>query len=323
MTHDEARAASSASLDGQLEAGRLAELEAHLASCGECRGYASGLGLALGLLERALHPPEPPQELAERIVASLPGPKAGLGGTGFVWVFAVLLGGAALAWMVVGRPRPPVAEPLDASAPSSGTDRRPRKPIDRTQTGEGRAEAKLSSSAPIVTRDASPDKEALDRLRALEGAFHRNAASQPPFRVRGRPSRSSVHDAELEEAVRALELDGSKKASLSRALASRRDRFLYINELKRSGKIGEGRDGLLSIPPGAPGLSEGENTQSDAENADRRAVFAILAVRTTGFDGTSLRSAFATARAGFAEPGHWIEDPEKGWRRVGEPERKP
>jgi len=75
MDHAEARMLASARADGELDAGRAAELDEHLLSCGACRAFADAIP-QLSALASALTRAQAPSELAEKVRRELAQPRS-------------------------------------------------------------------------------------------------------------------------------------------------------------------------------------------------------------------------------------------------------
>lgn len=95
--------------------------------------------------------------------------------------------------------------------------------------------------------------------------------------------------------------------------------------LRRAGKVGLGRDGLVYPVPNGPALTEEEKVLVAAENADRRALFEEIArlKREKGDDisAETIGRVFAEARRRLLKPGEWYQDDDGKWQQVKEENR--
>lgn len=105
---------------------------------------------------------------------------------------------------------------------------------------------------------------------------------------------------------------------------SRSDTFAA---LRRAGKIGEGREGLLLPVPDGPALTEAQRRDVAAENADRRALFAEFKKQ---FDAAEqavtlaeIAHTFSQARRDprILKPGEWFQNDAGEWKRFDEETR--
>jgi uncharacterized protein len=98
--------------------------------------------------------------------------------------------------------------------------------------------------------------------------------------------------------------DASLKARIEQRLGS-------VNALKDRGVAGENNRGFLE----ARGNAGGADQQIiEAENADRRAVYAAIAAQTRA-SPDQVGQKRAQQIASIARPGHWIQDPSGAWKQ--------
>ncbi|MGE9267020.1 MAG: YdbL family protein [Verrucomicrobiales bacterium] len=98
--------------------------------------------------------------------------------------------------------------------------------------------------------------------------------------------------------------EGALKARMSQRLSQ-------IVALKQGGKLGEDARGFLSA---RSALSAKEKALMDAENADRRAVYALIAAKTNT-SAAKVGAARAASIRGSAPAGTWVQLPNGKWQR--------
>ena len=86
------------------------------------------------------------------------------------------------------------------------------------------------------------------------------------------------------------------------------DRKPAIDTLKGQGLIGEGSDGYLHMRQ----ANAGAQNVLNAENADRRTVYAAIA-KSQGANVATVASRRALQLAEIASPGHWLQKPDGSW----------
>ena len=96
------------------------------------------------------------------------------------------------------------------------------------------------------------------------------------------------------------EIKAGMKARLPKVLAQ-----------KDAGNVGEGADGLLH---GRAALSGEQAKLVAAENADRKAFFALKAKQTGGAP-SDVAKAMAKGFLARGKPGHWFRDAQGKWRK--------
>ncbi|BDS08030.1 hypothetical protein NT6N_30700 [Oceaniferula spumae] len=89
-------------------------------------------------------------------------------------------------------------------------------------------------------------------------------------------------------------------------------RLGQIVALKQKGSVGENNLGYLS-PRGA--LSGSESAMVNAENADRRSVYQIIAGKTNSSATTVGKTRAASIRSS-APGGTWVQLPDGSWKKV-------
>lgn len=104
----------------------------------------------------------------------------------------------------------------------------------------------------------------------------------------------------------ALAQDTSEEEAIRQRMLERVD---AIDALKKAGKVGENNVGLLEQR--AP-LSEEERELMNAENADRRALYTIIAKRL-GLTTTVVGQGRAEELRKKSAPGVWLEDRGGNW----------
>lgn len=88
-------------------------------------------------------------------------------------------------------------------------------------------------------------------------------------------------------------------------------RLTDLNGVKNKGVAGENNRGYLEAR-GAP--SSGDQQVIQAENADRRQVYAAIASET-GSSADEVGRKRAAQLAELARPGHWVQGADGSWRR--------
>ncbi len=110
-------------------------------------------------------------------------------------------------------------------------------------------------------------------------------------------------------------------------MARRQSRSDTCAALRRAGKVGEGREGLLLRVPDGPAMTEEEAKDLAEENADRRALFAEFKKQ---FDSAEQSATLAEIAHTFAQarrdpriqkPGEWFQNDAGEWKRVVVEER--
>lgn len=88
-------------------------------------------------------------------------------------------------------------------------------------------------------------------------------------------------------------------------------RLSEVNAVKNKGVAGENNRGYLEAR-GAPAPADQQVIQ--AENADRRQVYAAIAAET-GSSADEVGRQRAVQLAGLARPGHWVQGADGSWKR--------
>ena len=122
-------------LDGDLGAETIAAVEAHTASCADCRAELEHTRSERSFLEQHLHPEPPPAEVRQRLDAA-PFRSVGVPGAGVPWT-RWLLRVAAGVLLAVG------ITALVVSSRSTQPPRAAAPPAPAARTGGGVAESKL------------------------------------------------------------------------------------------------------------------------------------------------------------------------------------
>ena len=104
----------------------------------------------------------------------------------------------------------------------------------------------------------------------------------------------------------------TQAASASELKARMAKRLGQIVALKQKGTVGENNLGYLT-PKGA--LSGGESAAVNAENADRRAVYTIIAAKTKS-SASTVGKARAKSIRSSAPSGTWIQLPSGAWKKA-------
>ena len=104
----------------------------------------------------------------------------------------------------------------------------------------------------------------------------------------------------------------SEAASSSELKARMAKRLGQMVALKQKGSIGENNQGYLAVR-GA--LSASEAAQVKAENADRRAVYQIIASKTKS-SASVVGKARAKSIRSSAAKGTWIQMPDGSWKKA-------
>lgn len=104
-------------------------------------------------------------------------------------------------------------------------------------------------------------------------------------------------------ALRAQDL-GAIRARMEQRLSD-------VNAVKNKGVAGENNRGYLEAR-GAPAPADQQVIQ--AENADRRQVYAAIAAET-GSSADEVGRQRAVQLAGLARPGHWVQGADGSWRK--------
>ncbi len=196
MTCAESRDLFSARADGALSAAERDGLEAHLATCADCRREWQRFAATVGLLQ-AVEPARAPAGFVERVAAAArpqPWPRRLLRGVLVPWPVKLPLEAAAvvlvagLAVLIFQRspelqratraPEPPAATP-SAPAPAVPAEREAPRPTDALRfMAPERAAPPMGAAAP------PPEKEALQHApetpaAKTEAAARRDAADRP------------------------------------------------------------------------------------------------------------------------------------------------
>jgi len=104
----------------------------------------------------------------------------------------------------------------------------------------------------------------------------------------------------------------TEAASASELKARMAKRLGQIVALKQKGAVGENNLGYLTVK-GA--LSGGESAAMKAENADRRAVYTIIAGKTKS-SATTVGKARAKSIRSSAKTGTWVQLPSGAWKKA-------
>lgn len=104
----------------------------------------------------------------------------------------------------------------------------------------------------------------------------------------------------------------TQAASASELKQRMAKRLGQIVALKQKGTVGENNQGYLTAR-GA--LSATESAQVKAENADRRAVYQIIAAKTKSSAAT-VGKARAKSIRGSAPSGTWVQSPDGSWKKA-------
>ena len=94
--------------------------------------------------------------------------------------------------------------------------------------------------------------------------------------------------------------------------AGMKERLPKVLAAKAAGTVGEGANGLLHARAGE--LDPDGTKLIAAENADRKAYFALKA-KQTGGTATAVAKAMAKGFLARGKPGHWFRDAEGKWRK--------
>ena len=104
---------------------------------------------------------------------------------------------------------------------------------------------------------------------------------------------------------------GLRGQDLGAIRARMEQRLSDVNAVKNKGVAGENNRGYLEAR-GAP--TPGDQQVIQAENADRRQVYAAIAAET-GSSADEVGRQRALQLAGLARPGHWVQGADGSWRR--------
>jgi hypothetical protein len=205
----------SAYLDGELEGGYRAEIEAHLASCPACRQYAEELEAAQAALAGIFAAAEPPADLLERVMARVrsagaetPVSRQAAAFSGWRRTFAVagLAAAVVLACLQFGEARlnpfsrpvapvPQVAVNEPAQPQPVGPGRPAAPEVDTSPEVETSTPAAESPAPEAGAPEASPSGETATP-EAIQGGEAPAAGEK-----RGEPSGSILTDKEVRAAA--------------------------------------------------------------------------------------------------------------------------
>ncbi len=262
MTCAESRDLFSARADGALSAAERDGLEAHLASCADCRREWQRFAATVGLLQ-AVEPARAPAGFVERVVAAArpqPWPRRLLRGVLVPWPVKLPLEAAAvvlvagLAVLIFQR-SPELQRATRAPEPPAAT---PSAPAAR-----GRVEAMRSAPAPAVPaeREAPRPTDAL-RFMAPERAAPPMGAAAPPPEKEALQHAPETPAAKTEAAARRDAADRPAPAApsllLSRSVARPSDVEARLSVADRAAATREiaalvSRLGGTLVPPGEEG----------------------------------------------------------------------
>lgn len=103
----------------------------------------------------------------------------------------------------------------------------------------------------------------------------------------------------------------AQTATESSLKARMADRLKAVDALRASGKAGENNQGLLAP---RTKLDAKEQALLEAENADRKEVYALIAKKTGEAAGVVAQKRAATLRK-LSKPGVWLQDTKGEWYR--------